>query len=93
MIADMSGVEKPSVFDNWFGLRGLREIHTEHKSSSPDRDARNIQASYSTGDTLDPEERRSAIFGALGASLLIGVIYLAAFAILIVLLLILWKVL
>ena len=39
---------------------------------------------------FDRKERRAVIRGALGASLLIGVVYLAVFAIVIVLLLFLW---
>ena len=46
--------------------------------------------SHDRTQQFDREERRAVIRGALGASLLIGVVYLAVFAIVIVLLLFLW---
>ncbi len=85
VIADMSGVEKRSALDTWFGLDGQRRQKTSAppSSSSPAPHGRN-------NIDLSGEERRAALFGVLKASLLIGLVYLGAFALLILLLLALW---
>ena len=100
VIADMSGVEKPSVLDSWFGLRGIREHRKPgRQNASPGSDPySSVPADHSADHPhsqgvpdLTGEERRAALMGVMKASLLIGFAYLGGFALLIILLLLLWR--
>lgn len=82
-VADMSVLEKRSILTDWIGVRGAGSI-AKRRSDVP--------CSANVGE-IDHSERRAAIRGALGASLLIGCIYLAVFAVIILVLLFLWGVL
>ena len=80
-IADMSGVDRQSVFSGLFvGLRfgGSRERRRRGKAD----------AGQGGQQMMDREERRGYIFGAMSAAIVIALIILAVFAIAI--LLILW---
>lgn len=92
-VADMSGVEKRPLYSMWFGLRD-RPVKRRGRSGSPHSNGSrgDVPSEYreSLGDAapeyreaprldLSPEERRAAILGAMKASLLIGLIYLAVF--------------
>ena len=80
-IADMSDVSRPSFASGWISRRGeenLRKnrIDPQKRSSVPEE--------------LDPREQRAAVLGALGAALLIGLLFLGAFAAAIALMLAAW---
>ena len=82
-VADMSGVSRPSYASSWIGEKAASEL----SAAGEKRRARN------TADLIemDDRERRAAVFGALGAALLIGLIFIAAAGILIAALLFFWK--
>jgi len=79
-IADMSGVDRQSVFSGLFA--GLR-----FSGSRGRRDRRKADAGQGGQQMMDREERRGYIFGAMSAGIVIGLIILAVFAIAIVLIL------
>lgn len=79
-IADMSGLEGRSITSVFRDARKNRKEEKEKLASDPE-----YQADRST--------RRSYTFGAVGAGLLIGMVYLVAFAALILFLLFIWGVL
>ena len=89
-IADMSGVERPNLFSfrSTQSLRnGIPPENEEGSSAEPD---------YSKYYNRAPEEMSrkeafQAIMGSLGAALLIAGIFIAVFAIVIILMLIFWK--
>lgn len=83
VVADMSGVEKPSYGAAWIGKRAAARLGAD------DLDRRRAKGEVHVD--MESSERRAAIFGALGASLLIGIIFIAAAGLLIAVLLFLWK--
>ena len=83
MIADMSGIETPSLFAPFSGRKKRREGEVPKvKNDRPWEDS-----------SLNKKERFWYAMGALKAALLIGLAYLAGLAAMILLLLLLWKVL
>lgn len=86
-IADMSGVGRdnliiprlpPSKEERLKEGRERSDADTGREDSRPDIE-------------LNSDERKSYIFGAMSAGLLIALIFIAAFALLIVILLLIWK--
>ena len=95
-VADMSRVEGRSIVSSLVGMKGA-EWMTRGRNAA-DHPSGTIGGSASAPpcsqtQQFDREECGAAIWGALGASLLIGMIYLTVFAAVIVLLLFLWGVL
>ena len=82
-VADMSHVEKPTYASGWIGRRGAEKL-AEPRNRYPEGN------SMQAGPEMDSEERRASILGALGASLLIGLVFIGAAGALIALLLFLW---
>ena len=83
VIADMSGIETPSLFAPFSGRKKRREGEVPKvKNDRPWEDS-----------SLNKKERFWYAMGALKAALLIGLAYLAGLAAVILLLLLLWKVL
>lgn len=83
VIADMSGIETPSLFAPFSGRKKRREGEVPKvKNDRPWEDS-----------SLNKKERFWYTMGALKAALLIGLAYLAGLAAVILLLLLLWKVL
>ena len=80
-IADMSGIVKP----NLFGEGTLEHI------SKKRREGRQPQEGEQNVPQLTRKERRSFIFGALGAALLIAAVFAAAFALVIFLIILVGK--
>ena len=72
-VADMSGLERPS-------LLGLRPRRREEKPAQVKQDLQ-----------LDRSERRAMVRGALSAGLLIAVVFALSFALLILLLQLVWR--
>ena len=79
-IVDMSAVERPRMFGTMFrplpSNEGKRE--PEAKKDVPESD-------------ITKKERRSYIFGALGAALMIGAVFAIVFAIAIIIMLTVWR--
>ena len=74
-IADMSGVERPGMFR----IRSLKKYGTfAEKDEGPQ------------AEPLTREQRKSYVGGALGAAILIALVFIAAGAILIALLTMIW---
>ena len=90
VVADMSGVEKPSLLGSWFGI-GRRPGRTPAERNASAESSRSRNAFGQGAPDLSGEERRAALRGVMKASLLIVFIYLGAFAALIALLLFLWR--
>lgn len=87
-IADMSGVDRQSVFSGLFvGLRFGGDALRRGSNSSAGEGQREGDVSPSVRQTLERGERRGYIFGAMSAGLVIGLIILAVFAAAIVLIL------
>ena len=93
-VADMSGIERPSIF----GLR--RRIKEEKKAEMPSEpetpeanEEQKVQAAPmpEIKDVMSPKDRRAYVAGAMGAAMLIGGIFIAAAAIFIIVLLLVWK--
>ena len=85
-IADMSGVERqPLLLPNIGPIRKRREERKAAKTSGQKQEY--IESSE------DKETRKAYVGGAIGASLLIALVYLGAFALLVVILLLIWGVL
>lgn len=74
VIADMSGIERQPLV-----LPRLKKRREETSEEDPQSEV-----------SLSKQERASYAFGALSASLLIGAVFVAAFAVAIALLLIFW---
>ena len=74
-IADMSLLEDSSLTEKWFG-RGRKKAGEGARSSY--------------NELLQGEDRRTAIWGALTASLLVGLVYIAAAGLFILFLLWIW---
>jgi len=84
-IADMSGVDRQSVFSGLFaGLRFSRPAR--ERRAGPEHPEENAEGS-GPQPVLEKEERRGYILGAMSAGLLIGLIILAVFALAIVVIL------
>lgn len=75
-IADMSGVERPSLFGHIPGI-------DDDRRPAPRRPS-DVQ------EDLTPEERKWAVLGALKAALSIGMVYLVGFLLLVGVLLLVW---
>ena len=89
-IADMSGVERPNLFT----FRSTQSLRQGTPPSSEEGDA--SEPDYSkyynrSTDEMSRKEAFMAIMGSLGAALLIAGIFIAVFAVAIVLMLIFWK--
>ncbi len=76
VIADMSGIDDRPVVSRWLGLP---------QGSEPKR-----QIKTQPSQEMDSEERRFFIFGAMKASLMIGMVYVVIFAIVIGILVLIW---
>ena len=86
-IFDMSGVERqPLIIPD---LHKLKELKQERKT----REAEALRREFPKETREEKKTRKSYVFGALGAGLLIGLVYLVVFAVLIVVLLLIWGVL
>ncbi|MBQ1547790.1 MAG: hypothetical protein IIZ61_05290 [Lachnospiraceae bacterium] len=82
-IADMSMIEKPTVAGMIFGRRfdaKKKRLPLEGKLSAEPTDEVSV----------DPDTRRAMVGGAMKASLLIGLVYLVAFGIAIVIMVLIW---
>ena len=87
-VADMSGVDNNSVLSGLFtGLNTSRHKKEKNKKDKLLRATENIDQ---TESEQEKKTRRLYAFGAMRAGLLIGAVYLAAFAALIILLLLIW---
>ena len=76
-VADMSGIERQPLL--------LPRFHRKDRDGEEQADAAAPEEEWSR------EDRRAVIFGSIGAVLLIGVIFLAAAAAVIALLLTVWR--
>lgn len=85
VIADMGAVEKPRYASLWIGGKASQSLIEGRSAQMQERK----HAPH--GDAMDAGEQRAAVFGALGAALLIGLIFIAAAGLLILGLLLLWK--
>ena len=85
-IADMSGVERqPLLLPNLGPIRKMREERKAAKASGQKPEY------FESSD--DKETRKAYVGGAIGATLLIALVYLGAFALLVVILLLIWGIL
>ena len=82
-VADMSHVEKPTYASGWISRRGEEKL-AKPLNRYPEGPG------TQTGPQMDSEERLASILGALGASLLIALVFIGAAGALIALLLFLW---
>ena len=73
-IADMSLLDESSLGEKWFGRR----------------EKKNREAAEGPAELLQGDDRRMAIWGALTASLLVGLAYIAAAGLFILFLLWIW---
>lgn len=90
-IADMSGIERPPLLIP--NLKGLKKKRAEQNADAQENDpsGNDYRRFYKSAE--DKETRKAYLGGAVGASLLIALIYLGAFALLVVILLLIWGVL
>ena len=84
VIADMSGIDAPSVFSPF----SLSKKRREGEVPEPAENDRPWEK-----DEMNPTERRMWALGALKAALLIGFAFLGGLALVIVLLLVVWRIL
>ena len=85
-IADMSDVERtPLLLPNIGRIRKVRAERKGVDTNEKDPETPRFEPS------MDKKERKAYLGGAVSASLLIALIYLGAFAILVVLLLLIWR--
>ena len=90
-IADMSGIERqPLLLPN---LKGFKKRREEQKTDSQENDPSDNNFRKYYGIPENKETRKAYLGGAIGATLLIALIYLGAFALLVVILLLIWGVL
>lgn len=94
VIADMSGIERPRLLLP--GRRGRAEGLSEEGRAGDSR-GRNAGEDRVSGegrvpaeDRMPAEDRRAYIFGAMGAAFVIGLIFLAAAAVAILVMILLW---
>ena len=101
-IADMSAIERPRLLLP--GRRGRnRDVDLDKGTVDSDKgtvdssrlclDESTVPLSKSTvplDESMSKEERRAYIFGAMGAALVIGLIFLAAAAVVILLMILAW---
>ena len=85
-IADMSEVERQPILLP--SISRIRKLRGERKGV----DAKEADSERSRFEpSIDKKDRKAYLGGAVSASLLIALIYLGAFALLVVLLLLIWK--
>lgn len=84
VIADMSGIDAPSVFSPF----SLSKKRREGEVSEPAEKERPWEE-----DSLSPQERRMWALGALKAAMMIGFAFLGGLALVIVLLMAVWGIL
>lgn len=93
-IADMSGIDRPGLFfpRKVGGLRANeRESFAAGSAENPqDGTGRQKMRPWEENASLNKEERRMYIWGALKAALLIGLAFVAGLGLLVALLLFLW---
>ena len=90
VVADMSGIDDRSLVGRWLGLpEGKISQRRRELPESPQQMQAKRADPYGAGE-MDTEERRFFIFGAMKASLMIGMAYLAVFAIVIGILVLIW---
>ena len=95
-IADMSGVERPPlILPN---IKRFKELRAERKAAqenNPEVFSSSEEGQYRKRyeSSEDKETRKAYLGGAISATLLIALIYLGAFALLVVILLLIWGVL
>lgn len=94
-IADMSGVERPPlILPN---IKRFKELRAERKAAQDDSpevfssEEGQYRKHYESSE--DKETRKAYLGGAISATLVIALIYLGAFALLVVILLLIWGVL
>ena len=78
-VADMSGLPDRSLLGSWTGIRRKKTVEP------PAGNGRSTPV-----EPIDRETRRWAVLGAMKASLGIGLIYVAVFGIVILLMVLLW---
>lgn len=82
-VADMSDISRqPSLLQSLRGARAEKRPPREDRPA-PDRP-------WESQEKLSPELQRAAIWGALKAALLIGAVYIAAAAVIILLMQLVW---
>lgn len=84
VIADMSGISRPGMF-----LPGDSNAVPPSRPQEVEEEKENLRPWEDTG--MSREDRRAYMWAALRSALLIGAIYLVAFAFLIAFLLWIWK--
>lgn len=84
VIADMSGISRPGMF-----LPGDSKPVPPSRPQEEEEKEENLRPWEDTG--MSREDRRAYMWAALRSALLIGAIYLVAFALLIAFLLWIWK--
>ena len=100
-IADMSGVERPPlILPN---IKRFKELRAERNAAQENAAQKNSPEVFSSSEdgqyrkryesSEDKETRKAYLGGAISATLLIALIYLGAFALLVVILLLIWGVL
>ena len=91
-VADMSGVDTPSVLRGWFGLR-TPPGDSSRKRTIPetDRADRPGVGSMQQEPEISPDERRMWTFAAIRAALLVALVYIGAIGGAIALMLLLWN--
>ena len=87
-VADMSGVDNNSVLSGLF--TGLTTSHNRKEKNRKKNNRAELTDLNRTESEDEKRTRRLYAFGAMRAGLLIGAVYLAAFAALIILLLLIW---
>ncbi len=80
VIADMSAIERPRML-----LPGRRK-----RSSETEDDAGKSNHQAAPSEEMSKEDRRAYLFGAMGAALVIGLIFLAAAGVAILLMILFW---
>jgi hypothetical protein len=90
VVADMSGIDDRSLVGRWLGLpEGKISRSRREMPDSPQQMQAKRADPYGAGE-MDTEERRVFIFGAMKASLMLGMVYLVIFAIVIGILVFIW---
>ena len=94
VVADMSGLEDHSLAGEWFGRRFFnyrKKDRTPAEQENMRRPDEDQPDALPPRTDMTPTQKRAAIFGTLKASLLVGMVYVVAFAIFIALLLLFWR--
>ena len=90
-VADMSGLDTPSVLSRWFGLRSPSGDGRKRTLPETDRADRPGAGSMQQEPEISPDERRMWTFAAIRAALLVALVYIGVIGGAIALLLLLWN--